>query len=195
MAVQFVVAPCFDDIVLQNDQTVRDVLEEVIKARLLLVGCVFSLEERERICATITKETGCKLVRDLRQLRESEWRSLRVPAVCRIYMKYAVRQAGGDPNQISETNNTAKTTTTTTTTASQTVVSKSMQPGSCDNDTSYSPETECVVCLCQKKTHVVLNCMHLCLCEVCASLKEFQKHDARCPICNERVGGYLRIYT
>jgi len=44
---------------------------------------------------------------------------------------------------------------------------------------SDSPEDICVVCMTKPKTHVLLKCRHLCLCDICGFALN------KCPICRE----------
>ena len=52
-------------------------------------------------------------------------------------------------------------------------------------------DTECVVCLDKPRDHVIMNCMHLCLCEDCAAT--FQQPS--CPLCSKKVRKIVRIFT
>lgn len=54
-------------------------------------------------------------------------------------------------------------------------------------------ENECVVCLDKPKSHVILPCMHLCLCDDCAV--SWVKKNAKCPICSKKLTQILRIFT
>jgi Zinc finger, C3HC4 type (RING finger) len=54
-------------------------------------------------------------------------------------------------------------------------------------------DNECVVCLDKPKDHVIMNCMHLCLCEDCAV--DFSEPKAKCPMCSKRVRKVVRIFT
>ena len=53
-------------------------------------------------------------------------------------------------------------------------------------------DEECVVCLENKKTHVISPCMHMCLCADCAT--GFEGKNAKCPMCSKKVGNIARIY-
>lgn len=46
-------------------------------------------------------------------------------------------------------------------------------------------QSECVVCMTDRKDTTVLPCRHLCLCTKCASTMRSQR-QARCPICRTR---------
>jgi len=50
-------------------------------------------------------------------------------------------------------------------------------------------EKECVVCLDQPRTHVIFDCMHLCLCGDCA-----MEQNKKCPICTKKVINVKRVY-
>lgn len=53
-------------------------------------------------------------------------------------------------------------------------------------------DTECVVCLDRPKDHVVMPCMHMCLCEECAS--DFSE-KSNCPICGKKVKKVVKIFV
>jgi len=50
---------------------------------------------------------------------------------------------------------------------------------------------ECVVCMSENRTTVVLPCRHLCLCKACAELLRYQSN--KCPICRSAYASLLRI--
>lgn len=54
-------------------------------------------------------------------------------------------------------------------------------------------DSECVVCLDKPRDHVVMNCMHLCLCEDCA--KDFTDAKAKCPLCSRKARKVTKIFT
>jgi len=49
---------------------------------------------------------------------------------------------------------------------------------------------ECVVCLEGMKSHVIVPCGHLCLCEACS--QQFQKGN--CPLCRQAVTMIVKVY-
>jgi hypothetical protein len=51
----------------------------------------------------------------------------------------------------------------------------------CDSDDGRGRD-ECVICFEGEKTHLILPCGHLALCERCAGLMGDQLH--KCPVCN-----------
>jgi len=51
-------------------------------------------------------------------------------------------------------------------------------------------EKECVVCLDRPRTHVIFDCMHLCLCEDCTA----QIPSKKCPICTKKVISVRRVF-
>eukprot|EP00457_Paulinella_chromatophora_P011443 gb/GEZN01011584.1/.p1 GENE.gb/GEZN01011584.1/~~gb/GEZN01011584.1/.p1 ORF type:complete len:340 (-),score=47.69 gb/GEZN01011584.1/:101-1120(-) len=61
-------------------------------------------------------------------------------------------------------------------------------------NTAEKSDRECVVCLDNPKEFVVLDCMHLCLCEECMELYQAEK-EPRCPMCSKPANKFLRIYT
>lgn len=48
----------------------------------------------------------------------------------------------------------------------------------------------CVVCLDGKKTHLLVPCGHLCLCENCSN----QLNDGKCPICRRQYEKIIQCY-
>lgn len=60
-------------------------------------------------------------------------------------------------------------------------------------DQKDKKDSECVVCLDKPKDHVIMNCMHLCLCEDCAV--DFSKPGAMCPLCSKKVRKVVRIFA
>lgn len=59
--------------------------------------------------------------------------------------------------------------------------------GSSEND------RDCVICCDEPVTHVVMDCMHLCLCAGCADHMSKSKHD--CPICRGSIREVRRIFS
>ena len=66
--------------------------------------------------------------------------------------------------------------------------------------TDLKAACDCVVCLDKPKTYIILNCMHLCLCEDCAN--SWMKHkgaantfNKNCPICSKKITQIARIYV
>ena len=53
-------------------------------------------------------------------------------------------------------------------------------------------DAECVVCLDKPKDHLIMPCMHMCLCEECA--QDFGDPKASCPICGKKVKKVARIF-
>lgn len=85
--IQFTVLPSFSKITLADEAPIREALR-----------CV--LHERNRsdpgdvILKAISTQTGSSTVGGLRRLSNHEWRALTIPAICRIYLKHVVREAG-----------------------------------------------------------------------------------------------------
>lgn len=54
---------------------------------------------------------------------------------------------------------------------------------------------ECVVCLSNPATHIILDCMHLCLCEECAGQWDVKdKHEKNCPKCRAPIREIRKTY-
>lgn len=61
-----------------------------------------------------------------------------------------------------------------------------------DNDLSLS---ECCVCLTSKSTHVIVPCMHVCLCGNCALKMDTTKRVGRhCPKCRAKCTSINKLY-
>lgn len=54
---------------------------------------------------------------------------------------------------------------------------------------------DCVVCLGEKSDTEVQPCRHMCLCKNCAQemSNRFEHRSLRCPICRQRISGFLQI--
>jgi len=56
-------------------------------------------------------------------------------------------------------------------------------------------EDECVVCYEPPKDHVIIPCMHVCLCPDCANDSYPEPHDGQvCPLCNEEIQSIKQVY-
>jgi hypothetical protein len=74
-------------LVLADDASVSEPVYHVLRAR-------GKKELDVKLVDEIQKQSGCATVGDLRRLTDHEWRALAVPAICRIYLKYVIRQSG-----------------------------------------------------------------------------------------------------
>ncbi len=52
----------------------------------------------------------------------------------------------------------------------------------------------CVVCMDARSDHVILNCMHLCLCGDCAPFLQSQIPGASCPKCRQNVTKIVKVF-
>ena len=52
----------------------------------------------------------------------------------------------------------------------------------------------CVICLSRAKTHVILPCMHKCVCAECSRLISSKPLDASCPMCRGGVQLVARVF-
>lgn len=58
-----------------------------------------------------------------------------------------------------------------------------------------APERECVICLESGVSHVVLPCMHYCLCKSCAEmLRSLEPSRRNCPMCRGRVQETKQVF-
>jgi len=54
---------------------------------------------------------------------------------------------------------------------------------------------ECVVCMSSKKTHVLVQCGHLCICEGCAtSIQRGHRGERKCPICRTVSVQIMKVF-
>jgi len=67
---------------------------------------------------------------------------------------------------------------------------KAMMP---DNAESTSNEMECVVCMENRKDHVVMDCMHICVCEKCAE-DVLNEANPKCPLCSGQIKEIRKTY-
>jgi hypothetical protein len=58
---------------------------------------------------------------------------------------------------------------------------------------SHPEETECVVCTDAPKDHLVLPCVHLCACGLCA--QRLLELDASCPVCRGPVERIAQVFS
>ena len=56
--------------------------------------------------------------------------------------------------------------------------------------TSQPDAEECLVCMDAPKDHIVLPCMHICVCEACAQLLR-----DRCPVCRGPIERITQVFT
>jgi len=54
-------------------------------------------------------------------------------------------------------------------------------------------DKDCVICLENPKTHVIFDCMHLCLCDECVE-PYAEKRQKKCPICTKKITRVARIF-
>lgn len=57
------------------------------------------------------------------------------------------------------------------------------------------PARECVICMDGQCTHIILDCMHMCLCGGCAPRAGPGKQTLSCPICREPIKEVRKAYT
>jgi len=84
--VRFDVTPVFPDKVWGDDAGLKEALDMVLKAR--------NKKDDDGLLFKALLQSGATRVGDLRRLSDQDWRELELPAICRIYLKYLIRQAG-----------------------------------------------------------------------------------------------------
>jgi hypothetical protein len=88
--VQFAVLPSYGHLCFSDAADVSEPLKHILEERK-------KLEAGQKILATIVQQTGANTVGELRKLTDPEWLRLEIPALCRILLKYCIRQAGRLP--------------------------------------------------------------------------------------------------
>jgi len=56
-------------------------------------------------------------------------------------------------------------------------------------------EVQCVVCMDERKQHVMMPCMHMCVCEACAQRLLEVQTTPLCPVCRTPVESTMRVFT
>jgi len=54
-------------------------------------------------------------------------------------------------------------------------------------------EVQCVVCMDERKQHVMMPCMHMCVCGVCAQ-RLLDAQTPLCPVCRTPVESTMRVF-
>jgi len=85
-AIRFEVTPTFPEISWSDDDDLKEAVEMVLKAR--------SRRDEDGQVIQALRRIGLLTIGDLRRLSDQDWRELEVPAICRIYLKYLIRQSG-----------------------------------------------------------------------------------------------------
>jgi hypothetical protein len=62
-----------------------------------------------------------------------------------------------------------------------------------DTSESTSNEMECTICMENRKDHMVMDCMHLCVCEKCAEDVLKEAHP-KCPLCSGQIREIRKIF-
>lgn len=57
------------------------------------------------------------------------------------------------------------------------------------NNDSISEDYKCIICLDNKKSHLLVPCNHLCLCDNCSSI-----NMKSCPICRSDITSVVKVY-
>ena len=55
-------------------------------------------------------------------------------------------------------------------------------------------EVQCVVCMDERKQHVLMPCMHMCVCEACAQRLLEVQTTPLCPVCRTPVESTMRVF-
>lgn len=66
--------------------------------------------------------------------------------------------------------------------------------GGAKMETSAGPVRECVVCMDAPSEYIILDCMHVCLCEQCAEHAGITKRMKACPTCRKSIKEVRRAY-
>jgi len=116
---------------------------------------------------------------------------------------------GGEDPTTTTTTERAVTSTTETTTIEDsknihsspkkrdTVVETKSSPNNFSSASFHSKDildgAECVICLTERRTTIVMPCRHLCLCTSCA--EDLRIMSNKCPVCRGSVHRFLAIDT
>ena len=65
--------------------------------------------------------------------------------------------------------------------------------GASGSSAAASGEHDCVVCLDEQKSVLIMPCRHLCLCEACA-VQVMSAPLVRCPVCRGKVASIIATY-
>lgn len=68
------------------------------------------------------------------------------------------------------------------------------QIGSVERKSDTASLMQCVVCLDARSDHVILPCMHLCLCGDCTPFYKTQHSDLLCPKCRTSVKTVTKVF-
>ena len=77
--------------------------------------------------------------------------------------------------------------------SSSTPSHSSDSPSNSTTPSINSTSTDCVVCLSEPKTVVILPCKHLCVCQQCH--KQLSITTKICPVCRSSIMGHIIVYT
>ena len=136
-------------------------------------------------------QAGYHNVRELRQLTDGEWNKIvNVPILCRVLLKYLVRQSINDPPAKEKEKEKAAAA------AANEAGATSHRRLSISN-TGGIPTEQCVICFEEDRNIVVFDCMHLCLGEQCADMlatRDAKGDGHKCPICGETITKMVKIY-
>jgi hypothetical protein len=72
-----------------------------------------------------------------------------------------------------------------------------ISPSSSNDRTSemIHDREHCVVCMSTKKTHILVPCGHMCVCEGCAaSIQSGNREDRKCPICRTVSVQIIKVF-
>jgi len=88
-AFRFDVLPIFSSLSLADNADIKDALDFILQLK--------KKDDPENTILNVIKKTGSSTIGDLRKFSDNDWLKVDIPAVCRIYLKYAIRQAERRP--------------------------------------------------------------------------------------------------
>ena len=62
-----------------------------------------------------------------------------------------------------------------------------------DESPDVAPPKECVFCLDKVPDHIIMDCMHICVCEDCAETLQ-SKNNPTCPVCRAPVNAIKKVF-
>ncbi|XP_063705426.1 protein neuralized-like [Culicoides brevitarsis] len=77
--------------------------------------------------------------------------------------------------------------------SSQNRTSRSRTYSNSSSTSSVNANNRCVVCLSQRKNHILIPCGHLCVCQGCAN--QLQNMDSHCPLCRRGFTQIIAAYA
>jgi hypothetical protein len=82
----FAVEPNFSHFAFSDDAKVSEAIVHILAIRN-------RKDNMDELLKRVIEETGARTIGELRQLSDHDWREIKIPAICSVYLKYLVRQS------------------------------------------------------------------------------------------------------